>query len=143
MWHTFFVLPLMARIIALAGGVVLVFYAVIKAKAIDAAMKKTGEAASLRFWKWVHKKATLGHPQDSNAKTYRGVFQDYWYTSTPRPMNFFSLSHDHVTTMVQILDTNLLARLKRGTSVEIDAEAVPGYEYEIVRRVRVHETQAS
>ena len=59
-------------------------------------------------------------------------------------MNFFSLSHfDHVTTTVRVLDTILLARIKTGTLVEIDTEAVPGNEYEIVKRVRVRDEQAS
>jgi hypothetical protein len=55
-------------------------------------------------------------------------------------MNFFSLSHfDHVTTTVRVLDTPLLARIKMGTMVEIDTEVVPGSEYEIVKRVQVHD----
>ena len=138
MWQRVLVLPIVARIIVWAGGAVLALYTAIKAKAIHAAMRKASGAAFARFWKWVHTRATLGHPQDSNEKTYKGIFQDYWYTSTPRAMNFFSLIQDGVTTTVQVLDTNLLARLKKGALVEIDTEASPGHDYEIVRRVRVH-----
>ena len=97
-----------------------------------------------RLWKWIRENVSFGHPQASNERTYTGIFQNYWYTSTPQPMNFFSLSHfDHVTTTVRVLDTILLARIKTGTLVEIDTEAVPGNEYEIVKRVRVRDEQAS
>ena len=97
-----------------------------------------------KLWKWIRENVSFGHPQASNERTYTGIFQSYWYTSTPQPMNFFSLSHfDHVTTTVRVLDTTLLARIKRGTLVEIDTEAVPGNEYEIVKRVRVRDAQAS
>jgi len=137
MWHTFFI-SLIGRIVLVAVGAVLAFVALIKARAIGAAMKKMGEAVSLLFWKSVHKKATLGHPQDSNAKRYNGVFQNYWYKSTPRHMYFFSVTHDGITNTVQILDANLLAGLKKGSLVEIDTEVVPGRAYEIVKRVHVH-----
>lgn len=110
----------MGRIIAVAVGAVVAFVVLVKA---------------LRFRKWVHKKVTLGHPQDSSAKRYTGVFQNYWYTSNPRHMYFFSLTRDGVSTTVQILDPNLLAGLKRGTLVEIVTEAMPGHKYEIVKRV--------
>jgi hypothetical protein len=119
MWRTFFI-PLMGRIIVVAVGAVVAFVALVKA---------------LRFRKRVHKKATVGHPQDSTAKRYKGVFQNYWYKSNPRHMYFFSVTHDGVSTTVQILDPNLLAGLKRGTLVEIDTEVVPGHKYEIVKRV--------
>jgi hypothetical protein len=119
MWRTFFI-PLMGRIIVVAVGAVVAFVALVKA---------------LRFRKRVHKKATVGHPQDITAKRYKGVFQNYWYKSNPRHMYFFSVTHDGVSTTVQILDPNLLAGLKRGTLVEIDTEVVPGHKYEIVRRV--------
>jgi hypothetical protein len=138
MWQSFLAVPLVVRIIAWAGGAVLVLYTAIKAKAIHAAMKKAGRAALARFWKWVYEKAALGHSQDGNEKTYKGIFQNYWYTSTPRAMNFVSVTQDGVTTTVPVLDTNLLAGLKRGTLVEIDTETRPGCEYEIVRRVRAH-----
>ena len=119
MWRTFFI-PLMGRIIVVAVGAVVAFVALVKA---------------LRFRKRVHKKATVGQPQDSTAKRYKGVFQNYWYKSNPRHMYFFSVTHDGVSTTVQILDPNLLAGLKRGTLVEIDTEVVPGHKYEIVKRV--------
>ena len=96
-----------------------------------------------KLWKWIGENVSFGHRQASNERTYEGIFQNYWYTSTPQ-MNFFSLSHfDHVTTTVRVLDTNLLAQLKKGTLVEIDTEVVPGCGYEIVKRVRVHDAQAS
>jgi hypothetical protein len=101
-------------------------------------MKKMGEEVLSRFRKRVHRKATLGHPQDSSAKRYKGVFQNYWYKSNPRHIYFFTVTHDGISTTVQILEPNLLAGLKRGTLVEIDTEAVPGRKYEIVKRVRVH-----
>ena len=119
MWRTFFI-PLMGRIIVVAVGAVVAFVALVKA---------------LRFRERVHKKATVGQPQDSTAKRYKGVFQNYWYKSNPRHMYFFSVTHDGVSTTVQILDPNLLAGLKRGTLVEIDTEVVPGHKYEIVKRV--------
>src|ERR1700688_1529250 len=105
MWNSFLALPLEVRIIAWAGGAAFAVFTAIKEKAIRAAMKKAGGAASVRFWRWVHAKAALGRPQDSNERTYKGMFQDYWYTSTPRAMNFFRLAHDGVTTTVQVLDT--------------------------------------
>lgn len=119
MWRTFFI-PLLGRIIVVAVCAVVAFVALVKA---------------LRFRKRVHKKATVGQPQDSTAKRYKGVFQNYWYKSNPRHMYFFSVTHDGVSTTVQILDPNLLAGLKRGTLVEIDTEVVPGHKYEIVKRV--------
>lgn len=128
----------MGRIAAVAVGAVLAFVALLKARTIGAMMKKMGEAVLLRFQNWVHKKARLGHPQGSTAKRYKGVFQNYWYKSNPRHMYFFSVTHDGVSTTVQILDPNLFAGLKRGTLVEIDTEVVPGRKYEIVKRVRVH-----
>jgi hypothetical protein len=137
MWRTLFI-SLMGRIVTVAVGAVLAFVALVKARAIGAIMKKMGEAILLRFRKRVHKKATLGHPQDSTAKRYKGAFQNYWYNSNPRHMYFFSVTHDGVSTTVQILDPNLLAGLKRGTLVEIDTEVVPGHKYEVVKRVRVN-----
>lgn len=128
----------MGRIVTVAVGAVLAFVALVKARAIGAIMKKMGEAVLLRFRKWAHKKATLGHHQDTNAKRYKGMFQNYWYNSNPRHTYFFSVTHDGVSTTVQILDPNLLAGLKRGTLVEIDTEVVPGHKYEVVKRVRVH-----
>jgi hypothetical protein len=119
MWRTFFI-PLMGRIIVVAVGAVVAFVALVKV---------------LRFRKWVHKNATLGHPQDSTAKRYKGVFQNYWYKGNPRHMYFFCVTHDGVSTTVQIWEPNLLAGLKRGTLVEIDTEVVPGHKYEIVKRV--------
>src|ERR1700741_3188425 len=102
MWRTLFI-SLMGRIVTVAVGAVLAFVALVKARAIGAIMKKMGEAILLRFRKRVHKKATLGHPQDSTAKRYKGVFQNYWYNSNPRHMYFFSVTHDGVSTTVQIL----------------------------------------
>ena len=134
MWRTF-IIPLMGRIAVVAVGAVLAFVALLKARTIGAMMKKMGEAVLLGVRNWVHKKATLGHPQDSTAKRYKGVFQSYWYKSNPRHIYFFSLSHDGVSTTVEILNPNLLAGLKRGTLVEIDTEVVPGHKYEIVKRV--------
>jgi hypothetical protein len=139
MWHSFLALPLVVRIIAWTGGAAIALYTAIKSKAIHAAMKKAREAVAARFWRWVHTKAALGRPQDSNERTYKGIFQDYWYSSTPRAMNFFRVTQDGVATTVQVLDTNLLAGLKSGTFVEIDTEARASFEYEIVRRVRVHD----
>jgi hypothetical protein len=137
MWRTF-IIPLIGRIAAVAVGAVLAFVALLKARTIGATMKKMGEAVLLRFRKWVHRKATLGHPQDTTAKRYKGVFQNYWYNSNPRHVYFFCVTHDGVSTTVQILEPNLLAGLKRGTLVEIDTEVVLGHKYEIVKRVRVN-----
>jgi hypothetical protein len=137
MWRTF-IIPLIGRIAIVAVGAVLAFVALLKARTIGAMMKKMGEASLLHFRNRVHKKATLGHPQHSTAKRYAGVFQSYWYKSDPRHMYFFSVTHDGVSTTVQILDPNLFAGLKRGTLVEIDTEVVAGHNYEIVKRVRVH-----
>lgn len=137
MWRTFFI-PLMGRIFVVAVAAILAFVAVVKARTIGAMMKKMGEAVLLPFQRWLHKKTTLGHRQDSTAKRYKGVFQNYWYKSNPRHIYFFSVTHDGVSTTVQILDPNLLAGLKKGTLVEIDTAVVPGQKYEIVKRVRVH-----
>jgi hypothetical protein len=138
MWHSFLELPLVVRIIASVGGAVLALYTAVKVKAIHAAMKKAIEAATSQFWKWLHEKLGCAHPQDGNQRTYKGIYQDYGYRSTPGPMHFFSVTYDRVTTTVPVLDTHLLFGIKIGTLVDIDTEVRSGYEYEIIRRVRVH-----
>jgi hypothetical protein len=140
MWHSFLALPLVIRIIAWAGGPVIALCLVIKRKAIHAVVKNATEAASKWFWKWVRKKAALGRPQDGNEKTYKGIYQDYGYRSIPGPMHYFCVTHDGVTTTVRVLNTDLLYGLKIGSFVEIDTESRPGSDYEIIKRVHVHDT---
>jgi hypothetical protein len=139
MWHNFLALPSVVQIIAWVGSSILAVYAALKAKAIHAALRKVRTEASLRFWKWVGKKAAIEHPQAGNERTYKGEFGDYWYVGGLRGTHFFSVTHDRITTTVQVLETNLFHGVRGGTFVEIDTEPRPGFDYEIVRRVRTHD----
>jgi len=76
---------------------------------------------------------TQTHPGDS--RTYKGQFEDYWYSSMPHDAWFVRLSHNGVTTTVPVVETNILVGVRRGTFVEIDTEVRLGAE--LVRRVRV------
>jgi len=142
MWQRFLALPLVARIVTLAAAAVLALWGAIKAKAIRAALKKAREASSAWFWNWVGGEMERHHPQERNGneKTYKGIFQDYWYTSNPRDTHLFRLTHNGVTTTVPVLETSLFYGLKKGTFVEIDTEAIPGYAVESVKRLRVRDT---
>jgi hypothetical protein len=101
-----------------------------------------GNQRASRGLGWVYGKMMSHHsPRDSSERTYRGIFQDQWYASTPHPMNFFKITHDGVTTTVPIASTSLLFGLKKGTLVEIDTEVSEGFPSEMVKRVRVIEAK--
>ena len=132
MWHNFLALPPGSQVMAWIVSAGVALFVAIKRKAI----KKAGEVASARFWRWAYKKAALGRTQGTNERTYKGILEEYWYTSTPRDMHFFRVTHDGEATTVEVLDTNLLYQIKRGKLVEIDTEVLPGCTYEIIKRVR-------
>jgi len=137
MWRSFLALPFVVRFLAWAGAGILTLYAVIKAKAIHAVFKKATDALSRWFWEWVHRKASLGHTPNSNERKYGGEFLDYWYTSTPGPMWFFSFRRDGITTTVRVNQSPMLTALKPGTYVEIETEVRPDHTYESIKRVHV------
>jgi hypothetical protein len=138
MLHQFLALPLVARIIAYVVAAGLALWVALKAKAIHAIVKKAIGTLADTFWGWVRKKLGLNRQQlDSNWRTYEGAFQDYWYTSLPRPMHFFKISRDGKATTVPVDDTSLFLGLKPGTFVEVDTEVRMGCE--VVKRIRVQE----
>lgn len=135
MWHTFLALPLVVRVAAWTALGVAALITAIKARAIHAGIKAVSCAVSnrvrnsTRTWLGIE---TQTHPGNS---TYKGQFEDYWYSSTPHDAWFVRLSHNGVTTTVPVVETNILIGVKRGTLVEIDTEVRLGAE--LVRRVRV------
>jgi hypothetical protein len=136
MWQHFLALPLVARIVAWAVLGLLALWAIIKAKVIHAALKKVTDAASEYFWAWFRKKVATGESPDTYERTYKGILEGVWYTSTPRTMELFRVNSNGVKITVQVVDATVLYRLMRGTLVEIDTEVMPGYQAELVKRVR-------
>ncbi len=134
MWHSFLALPLIVRVITWATVGVLSLVAMAKSKAIHAALSASWSAVSDRFWNKMRTKLAADLHGGSN-RTYKGKFEDYWYTSTPHDAWFFSLSHDGMTTTVPVLETPMLGNVKKGALVEIDTEVLRGVES--VQRVRV------
>jgi len=139
MWHTFSELPFVVRVVAWGTVGFVTLITMIKARAIHAALKAAWDTVSERFWRALRKKLAVESHVSSN-RTYKGTFVDHWYASTPHDAWFFSLSDNGVITTVPVLDTSLLATLKRGTTVQIDTEVLRGVE--IVQRVRVYRTPA-
>lgn len=124
-----------------AGGLAL--WATLKANAIHAVAKKATDTVSDRFWGWLRKKLALDHAQRANdERTYKGAFQDYWYSSLPHPMHFFRITRDGFTSTVPVWDTAAFVGLKKGTLIEVDTEALPGNTSELVKRLRVQEPHA-
>jgi len=137
MWHHFLALPLVARVFALSVAGLLALWGAIKAKAIHAAAKKLADKATEWFWGWLRARIlprTAG--SNSGERTYKGTFQEYRYTSVPRPTHLFSVVHEGVATTVPVVDTALFTPIKPGTLIEVDTEALSGYEAELVKRVR-------
>jgi hypothetical protein len=138
MWQHLLALPLVARIVALTAAGLLALWGAIKAKAIHAAVKKATDKATTWFWGWLGAKILPHTPQkNSGERTYKGTFQEYRYTSVPRATHLFTIVHEGVATTVPVLDTALFIPIKRGALIEIDTEALPGYEAELVKRVHV------
>jgi hypothetical protein len=133
-WQRFLTLPLVARAISVAVVSLLALWAALKAKAV----KKTAETAIDWFWGWLGKKIAAGQLKhdDTYRKTYKGKFEDYWFTSNPTPTHLFRITHDGISTTVPVWDTPLFADLKRGDLVEIDTNPSTGAG-ELVKRVRV------
>ena len=138
MWQHFLAFPLVARIVASVAAGLLVLWGAIKAKAIHAAVKKATDKATTWFWGWLRGKIlSNAPPTNSSDKTYKGSFQEYQYTSVPHATNLFTIVHEGVATTVPVFDTALFTSIKRGTLIEVDTEPLPGYQAELVRRVRV------
>jgi hypothetical protein len=139
MWQHFLTLPLVARVIAYAGVGILALWGIIKAKAIHATVKKATDTASAWFWARLRQKINSGHPQQpaTNERTYKGVFDNYAYSSTPYPVYLLQITSNGVTMTVGVEVTPLVAGIKPGTFVEIDTETRSGYTKEFVKRVRL------
>lgn len=139
MWQHFLALPIVARVLAYAGVGLLALWGILKAKAIHGALKKAKDTATTWFWAWLHKKINLGHPQQpaTNERTYKGVFDNYSYSSTPEPVYLLQITRHVTTTKVVVEVTPLFAGIKAGTWVEVDTETRSGYTQEFVKRVRV------
>jgi len=125
-WHSF---------IFWITTVLIALLVLIKKEAISTALKKGATFVSERFWKWLRGKLALNQPSDGNGKTYKGVFEDYWYESMPDRW-FFSFMHDGIRSTVRINESHLLGKLKRGTLVEVDTIVRHNHDYESVTRTR-------
>lgn len=113
----------------------------VKRRVIWSVVKRLYDRASTWFWNSIRRSIDAHTPPkpetDSNQRSYRGVFQDYWYTSLPHRTHLLKLTHDGMETTVEVFDTPLLIGLKRGNLVEIDTETSSGIQRELVKRVRV------
>jgi hypothetical protein len=136
MWRSSLSLPLVVRVIAWVTVGFLGLTAMAKAKAIQATLTALWKAASERFWNWVRTKLAVDL-RGTSGRTYKGRFEDYWYIGSPHDAWFFSLSHNGVRTTVPVLETQMLATVKRGTLVEVDTEVLSGVES--VQRVRAYD----
>jgi hypothetical protein len=141
MWQHLLSLPLVARVIALAGVGALALWALLKSKVTDAAWKEATGAMSAWFWRWAGKEIAAHHPKQPDSayeKTYKGVFENYWYTGGSNSGHYFKITHDRVSTTVPVSGTGLFDDIERGDLVEIDTN--PSGNEEIVKRVRVLES---
>ena len=135
MWHTFLALPLVVRVATWTTLGVAALITAIKAKAIHAGINAASGAVSNRVRNVTRTWLGIETQTHSGNRTYKGQFEDYWYSSTPHDAWFIRLSRDGVTTTVPVVETNVLIGVKRGTLIEIDTEVRLGAE--LVRRLRV------
>lgn len=135
MWHTFLALPSVVRVAAWAALGVAALIAAIKARAIHAGVRAVSGAVSDRVRNFTRTWLGIETQTYPSNRTYKGQFEDYWYSSMPYDAWFVRLSHNGVTTTVPVVETNILIGVKRGTLVEIDTEVRSGAE--LVRRLRV------
>jgi hypothetical protein len=123
---------------------VLALVVLIKRKAIGAAIAAVWKKIDAWFWEKMRTKLQL-QPQTSQAgqtlyRTYRGTFQDYYYKSLSPSSYILELSSNGFSEKIPVTFTHILTGVKKGQFIEVDTEVTASLYSELVRRVRIDET---
>jgi hypothetical protein len=138
LWHAFLALHPWGYVVAAALALGLF----IKGKAIGAATSAMWRKLDSWFWEKMRTKLQIqphaGQTGQTDCRTYKGIFVDYVFSSTPYPRHTLTMSCNGFQVNVPVDNTSLLSGIKRGTLIEVDTEVRSGCEF--VRRVRIDET---